>query len=121
MGAVLAVLVAASSVLAAPSIDDTEKAVVITRIAFDLDLTTFARQRTTLSRAYPELDWSTDGCSAPLIGSEGRTFDFRIPCARHDFSYRNFTALGLLDEPLDRKSTRLNSSHSSVSRMPSSA
>ncbi len=100
MGAVLAVLVAASSVLAAPSIDDTEKAVVITRIAFDLDLTTFARQRTTLSRAYPELDWSTDGCSAPLIGSEGRTFDFRIPCARHDFSYRNFTALGLLDEPL---------------------
>ena len=29
--------------------------------------------------------------------------------------------LSLLETPIDRKSTRLNSSHSSVSRMPSSA
>lgn len=39
-------------------------------------------------------DWSTDWCSAPLIGSTGRSFDFHDPCRRHDFGYRN---LHLLD------------------------
>lgn len=34
-------------------------------------------------------DWSTDLCSAPLVGSTGRSFDFRHPCRRHDFGYRN--------------------------------
>lgn len=34
-------------------------------------------------------DWSTDWCSAPLVGSTGRSFDFRAPCRRHDFGYRN--------------------------------
>lgn len=37
-----------------------------------------------------DLDWSTDWCSAPLIGSSGRSFDFSGPCRRHDFAYRNF-------------------------------
>ena len=36
------------------------------------------------------LDWSSDLCSAPLIGSTGRSFDFSGPCRRHDFAYRNF-------------------------------
>ena len=35
-------------------------------------------------------DWSTDLCSAPLVGSTGRSFDFTGPCTRHDFAYRNF-------------------------------
>ena len=35
-------------------------------------------------------DWSTDHCSAPLVGSTGRSFDFTAACARHDFAYRNF-------------------------------
>ena len=35
------------------------------------------------------LDWSTDHCSAPLIGSTGRSFDFTSSCRRHDFAYRN--------------------------------
>jgi hypothetical protein len=39
------------------------------------------------------LDWSTDGCSVPVIGSTGRTFDFTDACHRHDFGYRNFKAL----------------------------
>jgi hypothetical protein len=39
------------------------------------------------------LDWSTDGCSAPVIGSTGRTFDFYNACRRHDFGYRNFSRL----------------------------
>lgn len=34
-------------------------------------------------------DWSTDFCSAPLVGNTGRTFDFTEPCRRHDFGYRN--------------------------------
>lgn len=40
-------------------------------------------------------DWSTDLCSAPLVGNTGRTFDFTEPCRRHDFGYRNTK---LLDE-----------------------
>ena len=40
------------------------------------------------------LDWSTDGCSVPVIGSTGRSFDFYDACRRHDFAYRN---LGKLD------------------------
>ena len=39
------------------------------------------------------LDWSSDGCSAPFLGSTGRTFDFTHACQRHDFGYRNFKAL----------------------------
>lgn len=38
-------------------------------------------------------DWSTDWCSAPLVGSTGRSFDFRQPCRRHDFGYRNLQRL----------------------------
>lgn len=35
-------------------------------------------------------DWSTDFCSAPLVGSTGRSFDFTSACRRHDFAYRNY-------------------------------
>ncbi len=41
----------------------------------------------------PWFDWTTDGCSAPFIGSTGRTFDFRAPCRRHDFGYRNLARM----------------------------
>ena len=40
-------------------------------------------------RGDPWFDWTTDGCSAPLVGSTGRSFDFRSACRRHDFGYRN--------------------------------
>jgi hypothetical protein len=39
------------------------------------------------------LDWSSDGCSAPIIQSTGRTFDFHNACRRHDFAYRNYSRL----------------------------
>ena len=39
------------------------------------------------------LDWTSDGCSAPVIGSTGRTFNFYNACRRHDFAYRNFARL----------------------------
>ena len=39
------------------------------------------------------LDFSTDFCSAPLVGNTGRSFDFHEPCRRHDFGYRNLKLL----------------------------
>ena len=37
-------------------------------------------------------DWSTDYCSASPDQPLG--FDFRMPCWRHDFGYRNYKAMG---------------------------
>jgi len=42
----------------------------------------------------PWFDWTTDFCSAPLVGNTGRSFNFTNACRRHDFGYRN---LHLLD------------------------
>lgn len=39
------------------------------------------------------LDWNTDGCSAPIVKSTGRSFDFYAACWRHDFGYRNMSRL----------------------------
>jgi Prokaryotic phospholipase A2 len=44
------------------------------------------------------LDWTTDLCSAPLIGSTGISFDFRSACIRHDFGYRNSKRLGVFED-----------------------
>ena len=46
----------------------------------------------------PRMDYSDDGCSAPVTGSEGFWFHFREACERHDFGYRNSKRLGLFDE-----------------------
>lgn len=59
-------------------------------VLFDLDLNTFIRQRPKLRRTYPQLIWTTDGCSAPVVGESGRSFNFRNACIRHDFGYRNY-------------------------------
>jgi hypothetical protein len=67
-------------------------------VTFALDLPTFVRLRSTLRRSYPTLDWTTDGCSAPVVGSAGRSFNFRSACTRHDFGYRNYKRLMLFDE-----------------------
>ena len=52
--------------------------------------------------AYPGygLDWSTDYCSASPDQPLG--FDFRIPCWRHDFGYRNYKEVGLFPANKDR-------------------
>ncbi|MGB8858462.1 MAG: phospholipase A2 [Ilumatobacteraceae bacterium] len=50
-------------------------------------------------------DWSSDGCSAPLVGDTGLSFNFRDPCRRHDFGYRN---LQLLERRYGRGSTYWN-------------
>jgi Prokaryotic phospholipase A2 len=41
----------------------------------------------------PWFDWSTDLCSAPLVGNTGRSFNFTNACRRHDFGYRNLVLL----------------------------
>ncbi|CAA9497385.1 MAG: hypothetical protein AVDCRST_MAG30-1714 [uncultured Solirubrobacteraceae bacterium] len=48
------------------------------------------------------LDFSTDGCSAPVVGSTGISFDFTDACLRHDFGYRNYKALGRFDKEKGR-------------------
>jgi len=40
-------------------------------------------------------DWSTDYCSASPDQPLG--FDFRLPCHRHDFGYRNFKLVSAFD------------------------
>jgi hypothetical protein len=44
-------------------------------------------------RRDPRLDWSSDGCSAPVVGGTGASFDFTESCRRHDFGYRNLKRL----------------------------
>lgn len=44
---------------------------------------------TATSAPNARFDWTTDHCSAPLIGSTGLSFDFTNACRRHDFGYRN--------------------------------
>ncbi|WP_432829596.1 phospholipase [Dactylosporangium sp. CA-092794] len=50
-----------------------------------------ARQHQASWAAYA-FDWSTDYCSDSPDQPLG--FDFRMPCARHDFGYRNYKAIG---------------------------
>lgn len=54
----------------------------------------------------PRLDYSSNECSAPLVGSVGRSFDFTDACLRHDFGYRNYGRLGIFEqrkEGVDRR------------------
>ncbi len=50
----------------------------------------------------PRMDYSDDGCSAPVLGSEAFWFHFREACERHDFGYRNSKRLGVFDTYKDR-------------------
>ena len=75
----------------------------VSYVMFDIDFTTFRRERFSLQRAYPFLDWTTDGCSAPVVGGEGRSFNFTHACVRHDFGYRNIKRLGKFNETIRTK------------------
>jgi hypothetical protein len=57
------------------------------------------------------------------IGTEGRGIAYRRPeqCLRIVFAWKTIARFSAAHLSLDRKSTRLNSSHNSESRMPSSA
>ncbi|CAN5574923.1 phospholipase [soil metagenome] len=62
----------------------------VSRLSFSVSLPAFSASRETGDRRF---DWTTDGCSAPLIGDTGRSFNFRESCTRHDFGYRNLHLL----------------------------
>lgn len=65
---------------------------VVERLLFKSSLTTFIKEAES-PRRDNRLDWSTDGCSAPVVGSTGRSFDFYNACRRHDFGYRNYSRI----------------------------
>ena len=66
--------------------------VVAESLVFKKPLKTFVAMAED-SKRDERLNWTTDGCSAPIIGSSGRTFNFYDACRRHDFAYRNFSRL----------------------------
>lgn len=71
----------------------------------DADLEDFLDYRNSPDRD-ERLDWSTDECSAPLVGSTGVSFDFTDACLRHDFGYRNTKKLGIFEERKDEIDNR---------------
>jgi len=59
-------------------------------LVFRTSIGDFTRIASRPAAADSTFDWSTDLCSAPLVGSTGRSFDFTAACTRHDFAYRNY-------------------------------
>lgn len=62
------------------------------RLVFSVPLVEFVRTAGDPGRDR-RLDWRSDKCSAPLLGSAGKTYDFSDACRRHDFAYRNLGRL----------------------------
>ena len=59
-------------------------------LVFNIPLSLFMESARRLTPHDRGFDWSSDLCSAPMIGSTGRSYDFLNSCRRHDFAYRNF-------------------------------
>ena len=70
---------------------------VLDRLVFATPLAQFRSERSKAKRLHRWLITSTDGCTAPLVGSSGRSFDFRVACERHDLAYANYAHLSRLD------------------------
>ena len=70
---------------------------VLDRLVFATPLARFRGERAKVKRLHRWLITSTDGCTAPLVGSTGKSFDFRIACERHDLAYANYAHLARLD------------------------
>jgi hypothetical protein len=93
--AVSSVLTALTSLSATTSPDVNRDVAFVESVVFQTPVREFDRSRFMWRRQHRWFDWSTDGCSAPLVGGEGRSFNFVAACRRHDFGYRN---LKLLDQ-----------------------
>ena len=65
---------------------------VVERLLFRSSLATFVKEADSPKRD-ARMDWTTDGCSAPVVGSTGRSFNFYNACRRHDFGYRNYSKI----------------------------
>jgi hypothetical protein len=70
---------------------------VIDRLVFDTPLNGFRLERSRAKRTHRWLITATDGCSAPVVGSSGASFNFRLACERHDLAYANYTLLAQRD------------------------
>ncbi|MFM2113102.1 MAG: hypothetical protein RL643_60 [Actinomycetota bacterium] len=90
--------VSASPVIATSSLLDRNivDRAVVDRLVFATPLHQFRAERSRAKRSHRWLITTTDGCSAPLVGSSGRSFDFRVACERHDLAYANYSALARL-------------------------
>jgi hypothetical protein len=87
VGTLIALVVAVAQFASAPlhqPIDDVER---FRTLMFATPLATFITVANTKSPS--SLDWTSDHCSAPFVGSSGASFDFTRACRRHDFGYRN--------------------------------
>ena len=86
---VIAAIAAVSLWFSAPAASALQ---VAERLVLKESLATFLAAAASPNRD-SRLDWSSDGCSAPVVESTGRTFDFTEACRRHDFGYRNIAKL----------------------------
>ena len=101
MGVAHFALVAVSSILTAIALPSTSADATINEpnvsrdlafiesVVFQTSLRDFDRSRFILRRQHKWFDWTSDGCSFPVIGGTGRSFNFAAACRRHDFGYRN--------------------------------
>jgi hypothetical protein len=87
--AVTTVLTVASPALAAPVHSASADQAYVERMMYATSLTSFVAS----VGSDNWYDWSTDFCSAPLVGNTGRSFNFTNACRRHDFGYRNLQLL----------------------------
>lgn len=88
----LTLLAAVAALTTAPTAPGASALETAQHLVFSARLTSFLTLAESPDRDV-RLDWSSDGCSAPVIESTGRTFDFTGPCRRHDFGYRNLSVL----------------------------
>ncbi len=95
MGLGLSLLVAVTSFLTAPSLDPDSgrDSQYLETLVFHTSLPAFIETLHSKSAMLGWFDQSSDLCSAPIIGSTGRSFDFTQACERHDFAYRNYKLL----------------------------
>ncbi len=98
MGFISSLLFVAATVAAPSPHSAATLGSVVERGVHTVELAEFPRFVRDNRRLYRELDWSTDYCSAPFVGNTGRSFNFRLPCQRHDFAYRNLKILGAFNE-----------------------
>jgi len=83
-----------AATLVAPSPHSLAQSIsIIERGAFATSLSAFPRFEKIYRKQFPQLDWTTDYCSSPLVGNTGRSFNFAMSCRRHDFGYRSFKIL----------------------------
>jgi hypothetical protein len=93
--AVSSFLTALSSLASIGPPDANRDLAFVETVMFQTPIREFDRSRFAMRRQHDWFDWSTDGCSAPIVGGAGRSFNFVAACRRHDFGYRN---LKLLDQ-----------------------